>query len=69
MLDDISGKRDYTSTLKNRGNKNVRLCWKKMDNKAKKVNFLVSQFSKDMSKKATLETVEDLAVQIERLQT
>ena len=62
MLEDMSGKRDYTTTLKNRGNKDVRLCWKKLDNKAKKVNFLVSQSDKDMSKKATLETVEDLAV-------
>lgn len=60
-------KRDYTTTLNNRGNKNVRLCWKKLDTKAKKVNFLVSQNDKDLSKKATLETVEDLAQQIERL--
>lgn len=39
-----------------------------MDKKAKKINFMVSQPEKDTRKKATLETVEDLQAQIERLQ-
>lgn len=47
----------------------VKLCWKKLDRKAKKVNFLINQVDKDMSKKATMETVEDLQKEIEKLQS
>ena len=41
VLEEVSGERDLVTTLKNRGNKPVTLCWEKLDRKAKKINFLV----------------------------
>ena len=55
------------TTLKNRGNRPVTLCWEKLDRKAKKINFLVIQPEKDLNKKATQETIEDLSREIEGL--
>ena len=69
QLEQIEGERDVTVTLKNRGSRAVTLCWQKLDRKAKKINFLVSQNQKDMNKKATQETIDDLQRTIEELQS
>ena len=53
--------------MQNRGKAPVELCWAKTDKKSKKVNFLVTQNSVDLSKKATMETVEDLIKSISDL--
>lgn len=55
--------------MQNRGKAPVELCWTKLDKKSKKVNFLVTQNSVDLSKKATMETVDDLIKSIGDLQT
>lgn len=50
-----------------KGKQDVELCWIKLDRKAKKINFLVSQPEVDYNKKATQETIEDLTNQIASL--
>ena len=55
-----SGKSNDNVLLSNRGNKNVNLCWSKIDRKAKKINFIISQPEKQMDAKATTDTVEGL---------
>lgn len=69
VIEEVIGERDTTLTLQNRGKSPVELCWSKADRKAKKVNFLVIQPSKDLSAKATLQTVDDLTDQIQSLQS
>lgn len=53
-------KRDASVQVMAKGKQDVELCWTKLDKKAKKVNFLISQPEIDYNKKATQETVEDL---------
>lgn len=52
-----------------KGKQDVELCWVKLDRKAKKINFLVSQPEIDYNKKATQETIDDLTNQIASLQS
>jgi P pilus assembly chaperone PapD len=53
VIDTVEGQRDTTITLSNRGKAPVDLCWTKLDRKAKKVNFLITQPSKDLQAKAS----------------
>jgi hypothetical protein len=62
-----SGFRDKVVELNNRGSADVKLCWEKLDNKTKKVTFLIGTTDGDLDAKATIQTVDNLVTQIDSL--
>ena len=61
--------RDDEVELENRGGSAVELCWRKLDHKTKKLNFMVTQTDDHLDKKAGRETVDDIKDQLEELET
>jgi len=46
----------------------MKLCWRKLDRKSKKVNFLITQANAHLEDKATASTIEEVGERIEGLQ-
>lgn len=67
VVNEVVGERDKTLVIDTRGKAPVELCWSKADRKAKKVNFLIIQPTKDLNQKATMQTIDDLSDQIQGL--
>lgn len=53
--------------LNNKGSADVKLCWERLDNKAKKVSFLIGTTDDGIDAKATIQTVDNLVTQIDML--
>ena len=45
----------------------MRICWRKLDRKSKKVNFLISQQNEHLDEKAGAHNIDELIDEIESL--
>lgn len=46
----------------------MKVCWRKLDRKSKKVNFMISQQNEHLDEKAGVNNIEELTEEIEHLQ-
>ena len=67
-LHSVSGQREYDTVIKVQKDGQVRLCWRKLDRKSKKLNFSFQVNDKSMNNVAGQETLDVLNQELSNIQ-